>query len=703
MTDRARVLIGRWMAAVAIGSAMAGIIWAVVLAGGFDLAWNEWIVHNGAAAIGFGLIAWLVIPTQPRNGAVWTSAWVGVFSGLYCLTLTASFQLASAHGMSIHAVYQASPADFAPLQALVPMMASWLYIPLFLVLTVGLLLFPDGRPPSPRWRWVTWAAIAAIALESLALMWLFRPSSTLRFGSVNSFTGAMALGPVFAITEMAQLVMLPVCIIGMIVRFRHSSGLERQQFRLVVWGAVTAGFLVLGAVLADFTSVGGGRLLLLAGIVVLIGSYGVAIAKYRLYDVDVVISRSLVYGALAVFIGVVYVGIVVGMGQLIGSSDRPNPLLAIGATGVVAIGFQPLRRRLQRLANRIVYGRRATPYEVLSTFSQRVAAVDPGVLTQIARALEEGTTADSVAIWMRRGGEMHLMAVWPDDADMPRKVGAGESPAADRTASVVQDGEELGVVTLRLSPGQPFSPTDADLVDQVAAGLGLALRNLKLTEDLRDRVSQLRDSRRRIVAVQDLTRRQLERDLHDGAQQRLVALKIKLGIGASMAAKEGLGDVGEVLGPLRRQADEVIDSVREFARGIYPPLLEAEGLGSALTARTRSLAIPVTVQAAGVERYPRDVEATVYFCVLEAVRNAVKHASAKSILITLQGEEDQLGFEVRDDGIGFDPEADRDGSGLINLSDRIDAMDGSLQIDSSPGHGTSIRGTLPIRQLATAT
>jgi signal transduction histidine kinase len=582
-------------------------------------------------------------------------------------------------------------------------MSSWLYLPLFLVLTVGLLLFPDGRPPSPRWRWVTWTTIAAIALESVAVMWLFRPTSTLPFDSVNGFTGAMALGPVFAITETIQLVMLPVCVIGMIVRFRQSSGLERQQFRLVVWGAVTAGLLVLGAALTDFIKVSGVRLLLLAGIVVLIGSYGVAIAKYRLYDVDVVISRTLVYGALAVFIGGVYVGIVVGVGYVIGAQDEPDPWLGILATVIIAITFQPLRRRLQRLANRLVYGRRATPYEVLSTFSQRVAAVDPDVLTQIARALEEGTTADSVAIWMKSGGEMHLMAVWPDASDTPGRMRAGESPTADRTASVVQDGEELGIVTFRLSPGQPFSPTDADLVDQVAAGLGLALRNLKLTEDLKDRVSQLRDSRRRIVAVQDSTRRQLERDLHDGAQQRLVALKIKLGIGASMAAKEGLDDVGEVLGPLRRQADEVIDSVREFARGIYPPLLEAEGLGPALTARTRDSTIPVTVQAAGVDRYPRDVEATAYFCVLEAVRNAVKHASAKSILITLQGEDGRLEFEVRDDGIGFDPGASRDRTGLINLSDRIDALDGSLEISSSPGHGASIRGTLPTRELVRAT
>jgi signal transduction histidine kinase len=143
--------------------------------------------------------------------------------------------------------------------------------------------------------------------------------------------------------------------------------------------------------------------------------------------------------------------------------------------------------------------------------------------------------------------------------------------------------------------------------------------------------------------------------------------------------------------------------VREFARGIYPPLLEAEGLGPALTARTRNLATAVTVQAAQVDRYPRDVEATVYFCVLEAVRNAVKHARAKSILVTLRSGEGQVEFEVRDDGIGFDPEANREGSGLINLSDRIDALDGSLDIGSSPGHGTSIRGTLPIRQLAAAT
>ena len=204
----------------------------------------------------------------------------------------------------------------------------------------------------------------------------------------------------------------------------------------------------------------------------------------------------------------------------------------------------------------------------------------------------------------------------------------------------------LGVIGLHLQAGQPFSPLDRSLLDQVAGGLGLTLRNLQLTSDLRSRVDDLRQSRRRVVALQDQTRRMLERDLHDGAQQRLVALKIKVGLGRTMAEKQELRRVKGILDEVKDETDLTIESLRDLARGIYPPLLEAEGLGPALAAQLSRSPVPVTVQAAGIERQPRDVEATVYFCVLEAVQNAVRHARANSVLVTLDDDNDQLAFEV---------------------------------------------------------
>jgi signal transduction histidine kinase len=336
-----------------------------------------------------------------------------------------------------------------------------------------------------------------------------------------------------------------------------------------------------------------------------------------------------------------------------------------------------------------VYGRRATPYEVLSTFSKQITTVDPSVLRQVARSLAEGTTASSASIWVRRGTDLQCIAVWPEGT-------AGEAGAK---AEVSHDGETLGQVVLNLPPGQPFPYNDQRLLDQVAGGLGLALRNLQLTEDLRARVEELAASRRRIVAVQDETRRKLERDLHDGAQQRLVALKIKLGMGVSMAEKAGLGEVRAILDTIKSETDQTIDSVRDFARGIYPPLLEAEGLASALGAQARKMPLPVTVQAAGLGRYSKDREATVYFCVLEALQNAMKHSHASSVQVRLGELDEDLVFEVRDDGVGFDIAAVTS-NGMVNMTDRVEAIGGILTVQSRPGAGTTLSGRVPTRELA---
>jgi signal transduction histidine kinase len=445
--------------------------------------------------------------------------------------------------------------------------------------------------------------------------------------------------------------------------------------------------LVVFGWLSDSTVFGFVYTVALAGIPV---SVGIAITKYRLYDIDVVVSRTMVYGALAVFIGAVYVGIVVGVGSLAGDPGG-DIWLQILATVIIAIAFQPLRRWLQRVANRIVFGRRATPYEVLSSFSQGVSAVDPGVLTEVARSLADGTTAHSASIWVYRGDQLHCIAAWPE---LP-----GDAPDPSAVSEpVTHEDHELGAVVLEIPPGQPFPPNDQRLLVQVAGGLGLALRNLQLTEDLRDRVDELAASRRRIVAVQDETRRKLERDLHDGAQQRLVSLKIKLGIGASMADKAGLEDVKMMIDKVRGETDETIESVRDFARGIYPPLLEAEGLGSALTAQARRMPIPVTVQAAGLGRYAKEQEATVYFCVLEALQNSMKHSQAASVQVVLSDRDRNLFFQIRDDGVGFD----RTGvlaNGLINMTDRVEAVGGRLTVDSWPGRGTTVQGTVPVPEL----
>jgi signal transduction histidine kinase len=260
----------------------------------------------------------------------------------------------------------------------------------------------------------------------------------------------------------------------------------------------------------------------------------------------------------------------------------------------------------------------------------------------------------------------------------------------------------LGALTLSAARGQVLLPTDERLLGQMASGMGLALRNIRLGEDLRGQVQALRHSRQRLLTVQDETRRLLERQLHDGVQQRLVALKVRLSLARREANESGIEEAADLLARVAEDTDHAIDSLRDFARGIYPPLLEAEGPGAALASQALKLPIEVTVHAAGFGRHSRPVEAAIYFSVLEALQNVVKHAGATSAHVSIRQDDDVVSFEISDDGRGFDEATAVRGSGLANLADRLDALDGSVDITSSPGRGTTIRGTIPSRQLVIA-
>lgn len=644
---------------------------------GFDTWFESFSLFIVLHGFFFAVFTWVFARHQSHNPVVWTMAASAFFGGLHELGYAVAFV---AFDVDIALVYEPLiPASVPAGAAAILQFTGWAWVPSLLpLLTFGLLLFPDGKLPSPRWRWVGFLAAVGVVTTTAGSAWTYRPSNT---GIVDD-SGLLYVG--FSVVAVAAALSLA----GLVSRLRSSSGDTRQQIKWVLWGASIFVLVFLGV-----GSVFGGTeyeylLLWPATIaqVAFLSSYGIAVGKYRLYDIDVVLSRTFVYGSLAIFIGAVYVGIVVGVSALFGSSDEPNVWLGIGATVVIAILFQPARRRMEKVANRMVYGRRTTPYEVLSAFSQGVAAVDATMLSQAARSLAEGTTATAASIWVRRGDDVVPVASWPEDSE-PETGGV--------EAEITHEGENLGLITLTVPPGQPFSPTDQELVEQVASGLGLGLRNLQLTDTLKTRVDELRQSRRRIVSVQDKTRQMLERDLHDGAQQRLVALKIKIGLSESMARTQGLTDVADVLATVKNEADMTIDSLRTLARGIYPPLLDAEGLGPALTTQLHRQPIPITVQAAGVGRHPREIEATIYFCVLEAVQNAIKHANPQSILVNIGETNGHLTFEVKDDGTGYNPDTTPKGNGLTNITDRIDAIEGTITINSTPGHGTTITATIP--------
>ncbi|HUP84244.1 MAG TPA: histidine kinase [Acidimicrobiales bacterium] len=568
---------------------------------------------------------------------------------------------------------------------------------------LALLLFPDGRMV-PRWSIPKTVALYAGAIGAAV------PIAFLAPGGSRSVSLIVTFG-----------VLTPMVGVGsQLYRYRRSpDATERQQARVLFWALSPALLVGLFAVVVALSHTGEadfeGRSLVVLPVsifrvfqpvfsIIPIALF-IGILRYRLWDIDKIISRTLVYSVLAGFVSAVYVGVVVGIGALFGEAQTENLGLSILATGIIAVAFQPVKERVQRFANRLVYGKRATPYEVLSEFSERMAetpATDV-LVARMARILAEGTAARRADVWLRVGNELRPASSWPSDLAAPDAlhIEGPEIPWIDNVTAAVavrHQGELFGALSVTKPANESLTPTEEKLLADLGRQAGLVLRNVQLTADLLARLTELRASRQRLIAAQDETRRRLERNLHDGAQQQLVALKVGLSLAEGMA--EDLGEEGQglldMLGSLKAQMGEALENLRDLARGIYPPLLAAEGLPAALASQARKAAVPVDVQARDIGRYDQDAEAAVYFCVLEALQNISKYAEAHAVLIRLHEEDDVLRFEVRDDGRGFDLATTPTGAGCHNMSDRLEALDGCLEIHSTPGDGTAVIGTLPV-------
>jgi signal transduction histidine kinase len=648
-----------------------------------------------------------IISRQPRNTIGWLLIAIPLVGELgFLMGDYATYGLATNPG-SLPAARWAAWVDR---WAIVPTLAS--FIPLFL-------LFPDGRIPSRRWRPVLWFTVATIALATVS----FAVTPGRMTGAFSDLTGVTVLNPVGleaaaglvdALTGIAGFGTLAAAFLAgasLVVRFKSRKGDERQQVKWLAFvGLAFMATFVLSVVVSGIAGaeshageVAGNIGFAVMFVILAVGipaACTIAILKYRLYDLDVVVNRTVVYAALAAFITAVYVGIVVGIGQAVGS--KRNLGLSILATAVVAVGFQPVRDRVQYLANRLVYGKRATPYEVLSEFSERMSATyaTEDLLPRMARILAEGTGARHADVWLRIGQELKPEATWPPagrGALPTMSLSDGEVPpieGVDRILPVRHGGELLGALSITKSRGDPLRPAEGKLMDDLASGAGLVLRNVRLTEELLDRLKELQASRTRIVAAQDEERRRLERNLHDGAQQQLVALQVKLSLAERLAEEDCR--VKDQLSALKAEAGEALENLRDLARGIYPPLLADQGLAAALQAQARKATFPVAIEADGIGRYPQEAEAAVYFCCLEALQNVAKYAGASHVTVRLDENQGRLAFEVEDDGAGFDPSSTSYGTGLQGMADRLSAQGGSLEVTSKPGEGTTVIGRVPL-------
>jgi signal transduction histidine kinase len=233
------------------------------------------------------------------------------------------------------------------------------------------------------------------------------------------------------------------------------------------------------------------------------------------------------------------------------------------------------------------------------------------------------------------------------------------------------------------------TPSGGDELDELGRSFN------QMVDRLRDHDEELRLSRARIVAASDAARRQVERDLHDGAQQQLVTLRLRIGM--ARQAVDGNEQATALLDEARDDLARALEELRDLAHGIYPAVLTTDGLPAALEVAAERCPLPVTIECVGAEaRWAPDVEAAVYFCCVEALQNATKHAGPDAgVRIGLANGPDGLSFEVRDDGVGYDPAALGLSAGLQNMADRIGALGGTLRVESAPGRGTAVIGAMP--------
>jgi signal transduction histidine kinase len=647
--------------------------------------------------VAFAGVGAVVMSRMPRHAIGW----------IFSLSAAASTVWTLAHGYALYAL-RTNPGNL-PNGRIAAWIASWtpaLAIgPIFLFL---LLLFPTGQLPSRRWRPAAW--LGAFAISALSVSGMVLPGPLDQRLGTNPFGVAALKGTIDVVQGLgwtALLVGTLASATSLVIRFRRSRGEERQQIK---WLA-TAGMLVAVGFVGVASSSGSGaantafNAVFFLGFVAVPVAAAVAIFKYRLYGIDVVINKTVVYALLAGFITAVYVAIVVGIGALIGQgTSKPNLGLSILATAVVAVAFQPVRQRVQKLANRLVYGQRATPYEVLSEFSSRMAHSyeREDLLHRMARILAEGAGARTAVVWLMVGDELKPVSAWPLDDLPPSAVALPSAGLPDLAGTlslpVHHQGELLGALSLTKPPEERLTPAEEHLARDLASGAGLVLRNVRLTEELLARLDELRASRQRIVAASDSERRRLERNIHDGAQQQLVALAVKTRLARSLLAKDP-ARASAMLSDVEREVAQALEDIRDLARGIYPSLLAERGLEAALRAQAGRAPFPVEVQAAGVRRHDPGLEAAVYFCCLEALQNVGKYAGASSATIRLAEADGRLVFEVEDDGAGFDPGARGYGTGLQGMADRLAAEGGELEVRSSPGAGTTVTGRLPARSL----
>ena len=543
--------------------------------------------------------------------------------------------------------------------------------------------------------------------------------------------------PELPLTALIVLAALDVVIgvTAFVARCQRATVAERPRLQWSVWGALTATAIAVAALvlkaLVDWPN--SVLALCVGGTIAIPLSLALGASRRQAIRIDRLLVHTIVLAGLLGLVGASYVLVVLGLGRKPEGDEQTLLGLSMLAAALAALAWVPARVRLTDLATRRVYGERHAPDEVLRTFGSRLTRALPldELLLQLAESLKKTMALDVAEVWTRVGGRLERAVSVPDRG--PAKVVLGpeeevvvaragvsgpawarvwmsslvpsEGEPVMRVAPVTNSGELLGMIVVRRPDGAiPFDEDDDQALTELARQVGLALHNVKLDsalqeslDEVRRQADELRASRARIVEATDAERRRIERDLHDGAQQHLVALAVSVRLARQIsdsdadAAKEMLDQIGVDL-------QEAVQELRNLAHGIYPPLLMDRGLAEALSAAANRAVLPTEVSAEGVGRYPQAVEAAIYFCCLEALQNAGKHAGeGATITVTVREDEGAVLFEVADTGAGFDMKSGAQrGHGFLNMADRVGAFGGTVRVESAPGQGTTITGRVPL-------
>ncbi|MGH8907668.1 MAG: histidine kinase [Egibacteraceae bacterium] len=633
---------------------VAGLLFALFVAGQLlDIAPGPGVLwpFNTVAAVTFTLMGGLIVPRQPRNSVGWLFVAIGLVSAVVLLSATFSGY------------------------RLMAWVNLWSPVVPYGLLPLALLVFPDGRLPSRRWLPIAWIAAIGLCVTAglFALVTWSVPTSESPLGM------ALALR-VFRAGFWVVIASMAAAAVSLGVRWLRAHGDIRQQLKWLALGTVV---VPVGIVL-DIAGIPSQELGIVTAMTVPVAG-AVAILKYRLYDIDLFLNRSIVYLVLTLLLVAAYVAIVILLGSPRVASPEWVPRAV--ATGVIAVAFQPLRERVQRGANRLLYGDRADPYAVVSRLGRRLEqALDPAaVLPQVAETVSEALKLPAVAIELIDADGARTVA------SHGRHVGEVAEVVGSEAFPMAYQGQVVGrlLVTPR-SSSHAFTPAERGLLQDLARQAGLAAHAVRLTADLRR-------SRERLVRSREEERRRLRRDLHDGLGPAMAGMTMQIGAALALLRTDAAAAEG-VLGGLERGLRVCVVEVRRLVDDLRPPALDQLGLVQAIRQQTSAFsaaAVQIAVSAPeDLAELPAAVEVAAYRIATEAVTNTVRHAAASRCEVTLTLEAG-LVVEVTDNGVGL-PDQHRTGVGLKSMRERTEELGGTFAAQRLPHGGTRIRAELPL-------